>query len=214
MRRCAHGVQTPGFNARLWRRFITVARPYWHSNERWRARSLLALLIFLLLGQTAFSVLFNYETGEFTSALAARDAGRFWTSIWHYTAILLAAVPQIYALYYYVRDTLGLRWRQVLTDHFLSRYFHQRAYYRLNDALGIDNPDQRIAEDINSFTQQSLYFSMILLGAVLELMAFAGVLWTISRGGCSGCVCRAQRGVHGVGVWPAAHWARFPPVAA
>ena len=76
----------------------------------------------------------------------------------------------------------GWRWRRWLTDQFLSRYFHQRAYYRLNNASGIDNPDQRIADDINSFTQQSLYFSMILLGAVLELMAFAGVLWTISRG--------------------------------
>ena len=173
--------ETPGFNARLWRRFQTIARPYWRSDERWRARGLLALLILLLLGQTAFSVLFNHETGEFTSALAARDAGRFWTSIWRYTVILVAAVP-IYALYYYVRDTLGLRWRRWLTDHFLSRYFHQRAYYRLNGAWGIDNPDQRIAEDINSFTQQSLYFSMILLGAVLELVAFAGVLWTISRG--------------------------------
>ena len=173
--------ETPGFNARLWRRFITIARPYWRSEERWRARSLLALLICLLLGQTAFSVLFNYETGEFTSALAARDAGRFWTSIWHYSAILVAAVP-IYALYFFVRDTLGLRWRRWLTDHFLSRYFHQRAYYRLNNARGIDNPDQRIAEDINSFTQQSLYFSMILLGAVLQLIAFSSVLWMISPG--------------------------------
>ncbi|MFZ3142091.1 ABC transporter ATP-binding protein/permease [Polaromonas sp.] len=174
--------QEPGFNARLWRRFATIARPYWFSSdERWRARGMLCLLVLLLLGQTAFNVLFNQETGEFTSALAARDAGRFQASIWRYTAILVAAVP-IYALYYYVRDTLGLRWRRWLTDSFLARYFHQRAYYRLNAAAGIDNPDQRIAEDINSFTQQSLYFSMIVLGSVIQLAAFSGVLWTISQG--------------------------------
>ena len=171
----------PGFNARLWRRFATIARPYWHSDERWRARGLLALLVLLLLGQTAFNVLFNQETGEFTSALAARDADRFWASIWRYTAILVAAVP-IYALYYFVRDTLGLRWRRWLTDSFLARYFSDRAYYRLNASAGIDNPDQRISEDIESFTQQSLYFSMILLGSVIELIAFSSVLWTISRG--------------------------------
>lgn len=172
--------ETPGFNARLWRRFVAIARPYWHSDERWRARGMLALLILLLLGQTAFNVLFNHETGEFTSALAARDAERFWASIWRYTAILVAAVP-IHALYFYVRDTLGLRWRRWLTDSFLARYFNQRAYYRLNTS-GIDNPDQRIAEDINSFTQQSLYFSMIVLGSVIELVAFSSVLWTISQG--------------------------------
>ncbi|ABM37113.1 ABC transporter ATP-binding protein/permease [Polaromonas naphthalenivorans] len=173
--------EQPGFNARLWRRFATIARPYWFSDERWRARGMLVLLVFLLLGQTAFNVLFNQETGEFTSALAARDADRFWASIWRYTAILVAAVP-IYALYYYVRDTLGLRWRRWLTDRFLARYFHQRAYYRLGTEAGIDNPDQRISEDINSFTQQSLYFSMIVLGSVLQLVAFSAVLWSISQG--------------------------------
>lgn len=172
--------ETPGFNLRLWRRFVSIARPYWISDERWRIRGMLALLILLLLGQTAFNVLFNQETGEFTSALAAGDAGRFWASIWRYTAILVAAVP-IYALYYYVRDTLGLRWRRWLTDSFMARYFKQRAYYRLK-ATDIDNPDQRIAENINSFTQQSLYFSMIVLGSVIDLVAFSAVLWRISQG--------------------------------
>jgi len=173
--------ERPGFNLRLWRRFSQIARPYWFSEERWRARGMLALLVVLLLGQTAFNVLFNDETGEFTSALAARDADRFWASIWRYTAILVAAVP-IYALYYYVRDTLGLRWRRWLTARFLARYLDQRAYYRLSSAAGIDNPDQRIAEDINAFTQKSLYFSMILLGSVLQLVAFSAVLWSISQG--------------------------------
>lgn len=171
--------ETPGFNARLWLRFVAIARPYWLSNQRWPAWGLFALLIVLLLGQTAFNVLFNQETGEFTSALAAKDADRFWRSIGFFTATLLAAVP-IYALYYYVRDVLGLRWRRWLTDRFLQRYFNRRAYYRL-DTSGIDNPDQRIAEDINSFTQQSLYFSMVVLGSVIDLVAFSAVLWAISR---------------------------------
>lgn len=171
--------ETPGFNVRLWFRFLAIARPFWVSSERWPAWGMLALLIVLLLGQTAFSVLFNQETGEFTSALAAKDPERFWTSIRLYTVILVAAVP-IYALYFYVRDVLGLRWRRWLTDSFLQRYFSQRAYYRLNTS-GIDNPDQRIAEDISSFTQRSLYFSMIALGSVIDLVAFSAVLWTISR---------------------------------
>jgi putative ATP-binding cassette transporter len=173
--------EKPGFNTRLWRRFVTIARPFWLSDERWRSRGMLALLILLLLAQTAFSVLFNQETGEFTSALAAGNTERFWSSIWRYTALLTAAVP-VYALYYFVRDTLGLRWRRWLTHHFLARYFDQRAYYRLNTVAGIDNPDQRIAEDINAFTQQSLYFSMIVLGAVIQMIAFASVLWSISQG--------------------------------
>lgn len=170
----------PGFDLRLLRRFATIARPYWHeSDERWRAFGLLALLIVLLLGQTGFSVLFNRETGEFTSALAAQDSDRFWSAIRRFSLLLVVAVP-IYALYYYVRDTLGLRWRRWMTGHFLDRYLGDRAYYRLNAVAALDNPDQRIADDINAFTTQSLYFSMIVLRAVLELAAFTAVLWAIS----------------------------------
>ncbi|HMM50290.1 MAG: ABC transporter ATP-binding protein/permease [Burkholderiales bacterium] len=164
----------------VWRRFAVIARPYWLSEEKWKARGLLVLAILLLLGQTAFNVLLNEQTGEFTSALAARDADRFWLSIRQCIAIVVVAVP-IYALYYYVRDTLGIFWRRWLTNRFLDRYFADRAYYALNAAGTIDNPDQRISEDINAFTQQSLYFLMIALGAVIQLAAFTGVLWSISR---------------------------------
>ncbi len=170
----------PGFNSQLARQFLRIAQPYWRdAEERWRAFGLLALLMLLLLGQTGFNVLFNQETGEFTSALAARDGARFWSSIERFVWILLAAVP-IYALYYFVRDTLGLRWRRWLTVRFLGRYFEDRAYYHLNADGTLDNPDQRIAEDINSFTSQSLYFSMIVLGALVQMAAFASVLWGIS----------------------------------
>jgi putative ATP-binding cassette transporter len=168
-----------GFNALLGRRFLVIARPYWVGEERWRARALLAALVVLLLGQTAFNVAFNHQSGELTSALAARDADRFWTAIRAFTLILVVAVP-IWGSYYYVRDTLSLHWRRWLTAHFLERWLAGRAYYRLGGRPGLDNPDQRIAEDINSFTGQSLYFLMVVLGAVIQLAAFAGVLWGIS----------------------------------
>jgi putative ATP-binding cassette transporter len=75
----------------------------------------------------------------------------------------------------------GLRWRHWLTQRFLARYLGQHAFYRLNAVTALDNPDQRISEDINSFTQQSLYFLMVGLGSLIDLVAFAGVLWSISR---------------------------------
>ncbi|MDP1633345.1 MAG: SbmA/BacA-like family transporter, partial [Gallionellaceae bacterium] len=137
------------------------------------------LLVLLLLGQTGFAVLFNQLTGEFTSALAAKDADRFWRAIRMCFAILVVAVP-IYAFYYYVRDKLGIYWRRWLTRNFLGSYFSNRAYYELNANTEIDNPDQRVAEDINTFTQKSLYFLLVLIGALLQLIAFSGVLWSIS----------------------------------
>lgn len=164
----------------LWTRFWEIAKPYWFSHEKWKARMLLFLLVLLLLGQTGTNVLFNEQSGEFTSALAARDAGRFWHSILICVYVLIAAVP-VYAFYYFVRNTLGIHWRRWLTRHYLDKYFSNHAFYKLNASASIDNPDQRIAEDINTFANQSLYFLLLSLGALLQLIAFSGVLWSISR---------------------------------
>jgi putative ATP-binding cassette transporter len=60
--------RTKNFDRRLWRRFWNIAKPYWFLDEKWTARGLLALLILLLLGRTEFTVLFNQQSGEFTSA--------------------------------------------------------------------------------------------------------------------------------------------------
>jgi putative ATP-binding cassette transporter len=165
---------------RFWQRFWRIAAPYWRGEQRWQAWGLLLLLAVLLFGQTRFAVLFNEQTGEFTSALAAHEEERFWAAIRYCLGLLLFAVP-VYAFYYYVRDKLGILWRRWLTDRFLDSYFAQRHYYELNANAGIDNPDQRIAEDINAFTQRTLYFLLILIGAVLQLFAFSAVLWEISR---------------------------------
>src|SRR4051794_30401864 len=77
-------VTTARFNGELWRRFLRLAKPYWTLDKRWVARGMLVLLIGLLLGLTEFSVLFNQQSGEITSALAARESSRFWVSIWQF----------------------------------------------------------------------------------------------------------------------------------
>ena len=166
-------------NLRLLRRAFILAKPYWFSKEKRKARWLVVLLVLLLVGDTEFNVLFNQQSGEFTSALAAREGARFWHSIRVFFALLVGAVP-IYAYYYYVRDKLAVNWRLWLTDHFLDRYFKHHAFYQLISRPEIDNPDQRISEDINSFTQQSVGFLLLFVSAVFQLVAFSKVLWSIS----------------------------------
>jgi putative ATP-binding cassette transporter len=167
-------------NRKAWTQFISIAAPYWKSEEKWTPIGLSLLLIGLLVAYTQSSVLVNDRLGELTSALAAADSERFWSGIRIFLYLLIVAIP-INAFYYYVRDKLSILWRRWLTKRFLGDYFGNRAYYDLLSNATIDNPDQRIADDINTFTQRSLYFFLIVANGVMQLVAFSAVLWSISR---------------------------------
>ena len=163
-----------------WKQFYSVAKPYWMGEKKKAAWFSLAMLIVLMLAETQFAVMLNNQTGEMTSALAGREADRFWTSVRACLYILAFAVP-IYAFYYYMRDAFANYWRRWLTGRFLDGYLGGRKYYALSTNSDIDNPDQRISEDINTFTGRSTHFLLIFLGSLMQLIAFGAVLWSISH---------------------------------
>src|SRR5262249_15608766 len=129
---------------------------------------------------TYFSVLFNQKLGDLTTALSERNGRQFWRVIQWVALLLLVAAP-INSFYYFVRDKLAIYWRRWMTNQFTGRYFSNRSYYELAADDRIDNPDQRMSDDINNFTQRSLQFLLILINGILQLIAFSAVLWSISR---------------------------------
>ncbi len=168
------------FSLAAWKHFLNVAKPYWLEDEKKKAWSLLLFLIVLMLVETQLAVMLNNQTGEMTSALAARDGSRFWASVRACLLVLAFAIP-VYAYYYYMRDLFANHWRRWLTGRFLDGYLKGRKYYELGANSEIDNPDQRISEDINTFTGRSIHFLLIFLGSIMQLVAFSAVLWSISH---------------------------------
>lgn len=159
---------------------MSVARPYWMGEKKKTAWGLLALLIGLMVCETQLAVMLIDKTGEMTSALAAKQADRFWDAVRASLIVLAFAVP-VYAFYYYMRDAFSNHWRRWLTHRFLDGYLGERKYYELGAGSDIDNPDQRISEDINTFTGRSTHFLLIFLGSLMQLVAFSAVLWSISK---------------------------------
>lgn len=159
---------------------MSVARPYWMGEKKKTAWGLLALLIGLMVCETQLAVMLIDNTGEMTSALAAKQADRFWDAVRASLIVLAFAVP-VYAFYYYMRDAFSNHWRRWLTHRFLDGYLGERKYYELGAGSDIDNPDQRISEDINTFTGRSTHFLLIFLGSLMQLVAFSAVLWSISK---------------------------------
>ncbi len=169
------------FNFKVFRRFWAIAKAYWFGEDKWKARGLLLLIVLLLLGYTGLSVLLNTQRGELISSLSAQSESRFWKTVGVFLGILVIYAPLL-ASYTFLRDRLGLAWRRWLTNSFIERYFRDRAFYNINQFNpDIDNPDQRIAEDVRSFTQESLTLTLVAVESVLSVIAFSGVLWGISK---------------------------------
>jgi putative ATP-binding cassette transporter len=169
------------FNLKGFRRFWAIAKAYWLGDEKWKASGLLLLIAVFLLGYTGLSVVLNNKRGVLISALSAKDEARFWETVLVFIGVLVAYAP-LMAGYDYLQKRLGLEWRRWLTGRFVSDYFSDRAFYDIQQFHpDIDNPDQRIAEDVKNFTQQSLALLLVGVSSVLQVIAFSGVLWGISK---------------------------------
>ncbi|MFB2876498.1 ABC transporter ATP-binding protein/permease [Floridanema aerugineum] len=147
--------------------------------SRWQPWALLSVLLLLSLSVSGLNVVISYVGRFFQTALAQKDAPTYWRFLFVYASVFVVGTP-IVVYYGYVREKLGVNWRDWLTNRFLDDYFGDRTYYDINNNSKIDNPDQRISEDIRSFTRTSLTFLLIILGSIIDLIAFTGVLWTIS----------------------------------
>lgn len=156
---------------------------FWHYRRelipRWQPWALLSLLLLLSLSVSGLNVIISYVGNFFTTALAEKDEPTFWRFLFVYAGVFVVGTP-IVVIYAYTRQKLGLYWRDWMTNRFLDNYLHNRAYYEINSEGKIDNPDQRVAEDIKSFTNQSLFFLLTILNSVIDVISFTGILWSIS----------------------------------
>jgi vitamin B12/bleomycin/antimicrobial peptide transport system ATP-binding/permease protein len=147
---------------------------------QWQAWALLALLLLLSLSVSGLNVIISYVSNFFDTALAKKDQLNYWKYLFVYAGVFVVGTP-IVVIYRYTQDKMGLYWREWMTNKFLDKYFQNRAYYEIKSHKEIDNPDQRISEDVRSFTNTSLAFMLIVLGAIVDIISFTGILWSISK---------------------------------
>jgi putative ATP-binding cassette transporter len=165
-----------GFLREAWR----LAWPYWRSEEKWVAIGLLAAVVALNLGAVWLTVRFNLWNRDFYDALQEYDWARFW---WQFAVFcMLAAVWVAVGVYQlYLRQVLHIRWRRWLTERSLKGWLSHQAYYRIQiDQSTTDNPDQRIADDLDSFATLTLSLSLGVMNSVVTLASFIVILWSLS----------------------------------
>ncbi len=189
--------------SRVW----ALSLPYFQSEEKFRARVLLAACVGLNLGMVYMMVLFNDWNRVFYDALQNRDAEVFWHQLGVFA--LLATCFIVVAVYrFYLTQLLQVRWRAWMTRDYLQRWLGGHVFYQLElqSKNGTDNPDQRIQEDVQQFTADTVGLSLGLLDASVTLLSFVGILWSLS-GGFSFDVAGETFHIPGFMVWMALSYA-------
>jgi len=166
-------------NSLTWKRLYAIAKPFWVSSQKGRGIALLVAVLLLLSGVSAVNVYINYIAGKFATALQLRDVGQYYVFLFTYAAALLVATP-IIIYYQFLRTKLSLVWRRCLSQHLISRYFANRAYYKISSDPNMDNPDERLTQDVETFCNSAVGLSIAVLDAVITVVSFVGVLYTIS----------------------------------
>ena len=162
---------------KLFRGFWSLFKGYWSSEEKWKARGLLAVVISMNFAMVYLLVLLNEWYQIFWDALQNYEEESFWPLIGRFSAIAFIYIMiAVYAVY--LRQMLQIKWRTWMTENYLRSWLGGQIYYRLQDAT--DNPDQRISEDIGQFVNISLTLIIGFLRQLTTLAAFGVVLWNLS----------------------------------
>lgn len=155
--------------------------PYWtRSEDRWRARGLLALTLALILGMVYSLVLLNRWNQQFYDALQTLNKEEFVHQLWRFFFIALV-YSVIMAYKFYVLQSLAVGWRRWITEKSLHRWLSDKNFYYWQLTKNQhDNPDQRLSEDIHELTDLSLEISEKVLREFITFVSFIGILWGLS----------------------------------
>ncbi|MFZ4774393.1 MAG: ABC transporter ATP-binding protein/permease [Terrimicrobiaceae bacterium] len=171
--------QRTAYHLGILKRLAQISKAFFFTANRREVRLLVAAMLGLCLAVGMLQIFVSFAGRNFVTSLVQRDSTGFYRNLWIYLASFALAVP-VGVFYRYTSERLSLLWRQWMTHLLVKRYFFNRAYYRLRSSNRVDNPDQRISEDVKSFTTGVLGYLLTLINSVVTLFAFLGVLWMIS----------------------------------
>jgi putative ATP-binding cassette transporter len=164
---------------RTWARFVGAVRDVATSEVGQRFRLLFAGLLVLMLALNGLNVVNSYVGRDFMTAIERRSSSEFVAKAFLYVGVF-AASTVVAVFFRFIEERLGLLWREWLTRGSVDRYLEAGVYYHLKERGELGNPDQRLTDDIRSFTASTLSFVLMWLNGTFTILAFSGVMWSIS----------------------------------
>ncbi len=163
-----------------WKLVMAILKPYWQSEERWRARMLLATILGFIVALVTLQVWLNDWSRGFYNAIEKRDYAAFTKELWRFSYLAFSFII-ISAYRTLLEQKLHIQWRRWLTTQYINRWLADARFYVLGLTPGkIDNPDQRIAEDVDQVVASTLSLGLNFIRNSITLVSFSFILWGIS----------------------------------
>ena len=167
------------FDRAFWKRVWSLVRLYWESAERRLGIKLLVGVAVLSAVALALGAYVTYLNRDVTDALVGKHLSAFYRLM-----VIAAAMTAVSVLAKVLTEYLGsllyIEWREWLTHYFVDQGFAHRAFYRMGLLGKVDNPDQRISDDIGSFVESTEIFTVTLVFAIAGVVTYFAILWSIS----------------------------------
>uniref|UniRef100_A0A061R746 Putative ATP-binding cassette transporter n=1 Tax=Tetraselmis sp. GSL018 TaxID=582737 RepID=A0A061R746_9CHLO len=161
-------------------RWFQLVRGWYTGKSRKQAWLHAIPCVALAILKTFMIVRISYVQRSFSTNLSEKNQEGFYAAALDFVYIILVAAP-LFAALGFTTSRLKVMWRKWMTEQLLGVYFKNEAYFQLKmDSAGIDNPDQRICDDIASFTDGSTVVIMTALDKVFQIFAVLHVLWKVS----------------------------------
>lgn len=164
-------------NVNFFRNLFTLIIPYWKSDEKFKAWGLLLTILFFITADVGIAVWQNHWTMLFYNSLQKVDKHAIFINALQLIVITLS-VMFCSASQQFFSGLLSLHWRKWMTHQYISRWFD--VHHKGIGFKTLDNPDQRISQDISEFSTITLSLFSALFTALLTVGSFFWVLWKMS----------------------------------
>ncbi|KAA6422215.1 MAG: ABC transporter [Trebouxia sp. A1-2] len=165
---------------RVFPKWLKVAKLWFQREDKRKAQAFAFAAVLLAAATTYLLLRISYAQAAFQTTMSKRDEEGFMKAVKRFVLIIVMACP-LFATADWVEQRLTLEWRNWLTSYLLRAYFADRAFFKLKQQAGsLDNPDQRICDDVPAFTDASTKLIMSAVRQLLNCIVFAGLLWTVT----------------------------------
>ncbi|HVD81641.1 MAG TPA: ABC transporter ATP-binding protein/permease [Propionibacteriaceae bacterium] len=173
-------IRRTGWGRQFWRlsgMYFIPRRRGWLS---WRPILTVGLLLLLTIAAVRLDVVLSYQGNDLLTAMQELNAPAFWKSIGIFG--ILATINVVLVLItFYVGQAQIIHWRLWLNQRMVGDWLNGAAYHRGRFvSTPIDNPDQRIQQDVTSFASDSQSLGLGAVSSVVSLISFTIILWQLS----------------------------------